>query len=240
MKKILNSLLIWSMGTALTIILYYVMLFLSIILYPIDKSRKIAHSQCFWWSDILSGINPYWDIRVAGLEHIDKKRAYVIVANHQSLADIVLLYKIRAQFKWVAKESLFKVPFLGWCLTLAKHISLERGDYSSIKAVYREAGKWLRQGMSVFFFPEGTRSETESMNEFQNGAFKLALKEGVAVLPIAIRGTHHSIPKGSWLFSNKIYGRIKVLPPIEVSRYKQSDFALLRDAARKAIETADD
>ena len=123
-------------------------------------------------------------------------------------------------------------------MTLAKHIRLERGDFSSIKTVYREAAVWLRRGMSVLFFPEGTRSETGHMREFQNGAFKLAIREAMPVLPIAIRGTGKAIPKGSWLFSDMITGSITVLPAIETSQFKPADFSILRDMARQAIEKA--
>lgn len=238
MGRYIKSILIWSVGVTLTVLLYFVMLFFTIILYPFDKSRKVPHAQCYWWSDILTNLNPYWGISSYGLENIDKNRTYVIVANHQSLADIAIIYRTRMQFKWVAKESLFNVPVLGWCMSLAKHIRLDRGDFSSIKAVYREAAVWLRRGMSVLFFPEGTRSETNSMREFQNGAFKLAIKEGVPVLPMAIRGTGKAIPKGSWLFSDKITGSITVLPAIETSQFKPGDFAILRDMARNAIEQA--
>lgn len=139
----LVSMAVWIFGVLLTALLYFVMLFLVIILYPFDKKRKVAHAQCYWWSDTLAHINPGWKIYASGLENIDKKKTYVIVANHQSLADIIVLYQMKTQFKWVAKESLFKVPFLGWCLSLAKHIKIERGKFSSVKKVYRQAAEWL-------------------------------------------------------------------------------------------------
>lgn len=238
MGRYIRSVMIWAADAFLTILLYFSMLFFTIVLYPFDKNRKVPHAQCYWWADIVTRLNPYWEVRVCGLENVDKKRTYVIVANHQSLADIAVLYRTRMQFKWVAKESLFRVPFLGWCMYLARHIKLNRGDFSSIKTVYREAALWLRRGISVLFFPEGTRSETGYMREFQSGAFKLAIKEGVPVLPISISGTGKAIPKGSWLFSDKITGRVTVLPAIETSRFKPADFATLRDITRQAIEKA--
>lgn len=235
MKKKLISMIIWANGAILTSILFLLMLFSSVILYPFDKQRRIPHALCYWWSDLNIALNPYWKLRVSGLENIDHRKTYIIVANHLSQADIVLLYQTRMQFKWVAKDSLFKIPILGWCMTLGKHIELERGSFSSVKEIYREAAAWLRGGMSVLFFPEGTRSETGDMKEFQNGAFKLAIKEGVPVLPVAIRGTHNTLPKGSWLFNTNIILRLKVLPAIDVSGYSPADFASLRDKARQAI-----
>jgi len=237
-KQILISILVWTVGIILTIALYFAMLFFAVILYPFDRQRRVAHAQCYWWSDAVVALNPYWKITVSGLENIDKTRTYVIVANHQSLADIVITYKIKTQFKWVAKESLFRVPFIGWSLSLAKHIKLERGKFSSIKKVYREAAIWLRSGMSVLFFPEGTRSTTSDMKDFQNGAFKLAIKERVPVLPISIQGTGDAIPKGSWLFRTKAPGSITVLPAVETTDFTHADFARLRDTVRSRLEAA--
>ncbi|MDP3790501.1 MAG: lysophospholipid acyltransferase family protein [Candidatus Omnitrophota bacterium] len=227
---------IWIFVALLTVLLYLAMLFFVIVLYPFDKKRKVAHAQCYWWSDALLKFNPGWKMDISGLENIDKKKTYVIVANHQSLADIIVLYQIKTQFKWVAKESLFNIPFLGWCMSLARHIKLERGKLTSIKKVYREAAEWLRQDMSVLFFPEGTRSETDRMNEFQNGAFKLAIKEKRYVLPILIKGTRDAIPKHGRQFADKMHCTLRVLPEIDTSRFGPGDFELLRDEARSKME----
>ncbi len=223
------SIAIWLVNSILLIILFLVSLFLTIILFPFDKQRRIIHAQCFWWADAVVGSNPYWDVRVRGLENIDKNRTYVIAANHQSLADIVVLYKTHMQFKWVTKEEVFKVPLIGWCLILSKHIKLTRGRFESIKKVYREAAVWLRQDMSILFFPEGTRSNTDNMNKFQNGAFKLAIKEKKPVLPISVQGTRDAIPKGGWVFKAKAVVKITVLPAIETKDFLPGDFAHLRD-----------
>jgi len=236
-KTFIISVTVWLAGTILTISVFFAML-AAIALNPFDKKRRLAHAQCFWWARAIFKINPYWDVSVSGLENIDKAKTYVVIANHQSLADIIIVYLTKMQFKWVAKKSLFDVPFVGWCLSLARHIKLERGDFGSIKKVYREAATWLRSGVSVLFFPEGTRSDTGEVGDFQNGAFKLAIKEKVPVLPIAIVGTGEAIPKGTWLFKTKMPVKIKVLPEIDTSKFKPAEFAALRDAARRALESA--
>jgi len=236
MKKIILSIIIWVVGSMLTIILYFAMAFFTVLLYPFDKKRQFVHAQCFWWSDLAIALNPYWKLTVSGLENIDKRRTYVIIANHQSLADIVLAYQLKMQFKWVAKKSLFKLPFVGWSMHLAKHIKLERGNFSSIKKVYKEAAYWLKSGISVLFFPEGTRSQTNEMGDFRNGAFKLAIKEKVPILPVIFEGTGTAIPKGSWVFTTKTSAKLRVLPAIETTGYKPADFAKLRDAARAVLE----
>ncbi|MDD5503860.1 MAG: lysophospholipid acyltransferase family protein [Candidatus Omnitrophica bacterium] len=227
--KFIISLIIWVVSTALTIALFFVSLFLAFVLFPFDRQKRIVHRQCFWWADAIIGFNPFWDVKVYGLENIDPSQTYVITANHQSLADIVVIYKTRLQFKWVAKESLFKLPFIGWCLSLGRHIKLSRGKFGSIKKIYKEAASWLRHDMSVLFFPEGTRSRTDNMNEFQNGAFKLAIKEQKPVLPILIQGTREAIPRGDWVFKAKVKGTVRVLPPVDTKCFAPGDFGLLRD-----------
>ncbi len=235
MLNALLSLFFWVACVTLLAVLYLVMLVLLVFTFPFDPQRKILHRQCFWWSSAVIGLNPYWKVRVEGLEHIDPKRTYVIVANHQSLADIVVLFQIRMQFKWVAKESLFSLPFLGWCLGLCRHIRLRRKDHGSVRNVFREAIGYIRSGMSVLFFPEGTRSETNEMNPFQSGAFKLALSEKVPVLPIAISGTRDAIPKGGWVMNSKVFCNLTVLEPIETASLQHSDFQKLSDTVRSLI-----
>ena len=235
MLNALLSLFFWVACVFLLALLYLVMLLLLIFTFPFDKQRKILHRQCFWWSDAIIGLNPYWKVKVRGLENADPKRTYVIVANHQSLADIVVLYQLRLQFKWVAKDSLFSIPFLGWCLGLCKHISLKRNDRASIRDVYREAIGYIRSGMSVLFFPEGTRSETDDMNLFQSGAFKLAISEKVPILPIAVSGTRDAIPKGGWVMQSKVFCNLTVLEPIETAHLQHSDFLKLNETVRSRI-----
>ena len=232
------SILIWLGGGLLTILLFLVVFTLNILLFPFDKKKKLTHAQCFWWSDLLIALNPYWSLKVSGLEHIDPKKTYVIIANHQSMADIVVLYQTKMQFKWVAKASLFKVPFIGWCLSLIRHIKLTRGDFSSVKEIYHQASCWLQKDMSVLFFPEGTRSSSDEMGQFQNGAFKLAIKEKRPILPICLKGTQAAIPKGSWIFKTKVAAKVMVLAPIATAGFGPGDFALLRDTVRSKIQEA--
>ncbi len=236
--KAIISVFIWVGSGLLTILLFLVVFTLNILLFPFDKKKKITHMQCFWWSDLLIGLNPYWNLKVTGLEHVDRQETYVIIANHQSMADIVVLYQTKMQFKWVAKASLFKVPFIGWCLGLIKHIKLTRGDFSSIKEIYHQASNWLCKDMSVLFFPEGTRSSTDEMGEFQNGAFKFAIKEKKPILPICLKGTHAAIPKGSWIFKTKVQAKVVVLEPIPTVDFGPGDFAALRDKVRARIQEA--
>ena len=228
--------MIWVVGTFITAAAFLSSLILKTVLPSSLYRAKLVHAQCFWWSDTLIALNPYWKVKVTGLENIDPQKTYVMVANHQSLADIVIIYQTHAYFKWVAKRELLKAPFIGGLLWVNDHVLLSRGDFGSVKDVYRKAGEWLKKGVSMLFFPEGTRSGTDDMGEFQNGAFKLAIKEGRPVLPVYIGGTRDAIPKGGWIFRTKVSARLAVLPPIDTSKYTMADFALLRDLVREELE----
>lgn len=233
--KAIISVFIWIGSILITILLFFVVLVLTILLFPFDKNKKITHAQCFWWSDAVIGLNPFWKVKVSGLENLDPQKTYVIIANHQSMADIAVLYQLKSQFKWVAKASLFNVPFIGWCLSLIKHIKLKRGNFSSIKEIYHEASNWLRRDMSVLFFPEGTRSSDGRMGDFQNGAFKLAIKEKKPVLPVCIKGASDAMPKGSWIFKVNVAVTVKVLPEIATDGFGPGEFSSLRDTVRARI-----
>ena len=235
--RMMLSAIVWAFGMLMTVIIFIAML-LATAITPFDKKRKLAHAQCYWWSDILVGFNPFWKLKVVGIENIDRRRTDVIVVNHQSMADVFMLYKIKTQFKWVAKESLYKIPFFGWCMSLAKHVKLSRGEFGSIKKVYKQAAKWLRDGISVVFFPEGTRSDTEDMQKFLNGAFKLAIKEKKPILPIALSGTGEAMPKGSWVFTGKAKGSLEVLPAIDTDNFKPSEFEKLKNITKSKLEGA--
>jgi 1-acyl-sn-glycerol-3-phosphate acyltransferase len=236
--RILISVYIWIAGVAITVAAFIASMAVKLALKPSPWREKLVHAQCFWWADALIALNPYWKIRVDGLDNIDHSATYVIVANHQSLADIIIMYKARMYFKWVAKKSLLKLPFIGGLLWVNDHVMLTRGEYGSIKKVYRQAAERLKSGISMLFFPEGTRSDNDDMNEFQNGAFKLAIKEKRQILPVFIGGTRDAIPKGGWIFRTKVSGRLSVLPPIDTSCYGPADYAALRDLTKRKLQEA--
>lgn len=160
------------------------------------------------------------------------------MANHQSIADIAMVYKTHMQFKWVAKEILFRIPVFGWCMSGMKYIKLTRGEFGSIKKVYQEAAQWLKRDISVLFFPERTRSSTDNMNAFKSGAFRLAIQEGKLILPILIEGSRNLIPRGSWIFKIKASCKLTVLPEIDTTKLQPEDSNLLIDKVRQILAGA--
>jgi 1-acyl-sn-glycerol-3-phosphate acyltransferase len=148
------------------------------------------------------------------------------------MADIIAVYLLGANFKWLAKSELFKVPFFGWSMALCGYIPLERGSIKSMGASLERARQYLKKGVPILIFPEGTRSETGELREFKGGAFKLALEEKVPIVPIAMTGTRHILQKGDWKLADSVFVQIEVLPAVA----PQGDEKDLRHTVREQIK----
>ncbi|HQR30903.1 MAG TPA: 1-acylglycerol-3-phosphate O-acyltransferase, partial [Anaeromyxobacteraceae bacterium] len=127
---------------------------------------------------------------VTGRENLPWRGAAVIVANHLSLADVIVLYGLFRPFKWVSKASVFRVPFLGWNMTLNGYVALVRGNADSVRKMLARCQELLAQGNPILLFPEGTRSATGELQPFKDGAFRLARDARVPVIPVVVSGTH--------------------------------------------------
>src|SRR5262249_22560287 len=139
-----------------------------------DKHLRILHRYTTWWGAHYLTWAPLVKVRVEGREHLEAGKAYVYVANHQSMVDILAVFSSGLDFKWVSKIENFFVPFIGWNMILNRYIHLNRGKKPSIIRMYKACDAWLKDGISVFMFPEGTRSSDGEMKEFFLGAFKIA------------------------------------------------------------------
>ena len=183
----------------------------------------------------MTRVNPLWHVEVSGERIPDPRRPFVVVSNHQSLADIPVISRLPWEMKWVAKAELLRVPVVGWMMRLAGDIPVARGDKRSRAQVLITARKVLERRCSVMFFPEGTRSRDGRVHAFNDGAFALAVKAGVPVLPLAVDGTFDALPKNSWRFGHPSAIRLKVLPPVETDGLGRDDVAALRRNVRAQI-----
>lgn len=169
---------------------------------------------------LMAAVNPAWTIRISGKYPMSMRNPYVVVCNHQSLADIPIVSRLPWDMKWVGKESLFKLPVLGWMMRVARDIPVSRGDRRSRAQVMIDTKERLAQNVSVMIMPEGTRSPDGRVGEFNDGAFKLALKLGVPVLPIALEGSFDALPKNGWLFGSGSLIHLHVFEPILPDEWK--------------------
>jgi len=193
-----------------------------------DPDQRVSYRIANFWGKSIVRANPFWNIGVSGADHIKKNKGYVLVANHSSLGDIVCLYCLGKHFKWLAKASLFKIPFFGWTMSLLNYIPLKRGEHGSIRDSFQEAVRWLEKDISVLIFPEGTRSRSGQLAGFKNGAFKLALLTKKPIVPIVIRGTGKTLSKGKAMMTTTAKGALHVLPEIDVAPYLPDRFEELK------------
>jgi 1-acyl-sn-glycerol-3-phosphate acyltransferase len=153
-------------------------------------------------------------VQVIGREKIRPDVAYVMVANHQSLLDILILFRLFRHFKWVSKVENFRIPFIGWNMILNRYIKLRRGDRASVVNMMQACEQALAEGNSIMMFPEGTRSMDGRLRAFKPGAFALAQRMGVPLLPIVLEGTGNALPKRGFVLQGRHQIRIRVLEEI--------------------------
>jgi 1-acyl-sn-glycerol-3-phosphate acyltransferase len=178
---------------------------------------------------------PGWSVHIEGREKIRKDATYVVVSNHQSMVDILAGYRLFFHFKWIAKAELFRVPFIGWNMSLNRYVYVKRGDRRSIIEMLKASEKHLRNDSSVFIFPEGTRSETGVMGDFKLGAFSLAKRVHVPILPIAITGTRDALPKGSIILRGRHRIGITVLDEIPAETAEVLEAGELAELVRNRL-----
>ncbi len=200
-------------------VFFLVALLIWLTTYPFDQRLWLLHQFTCLWASLYIWVFPPWTVTVTGREHIDPARTYIIVSNHQSLVDILVSFTLFTHFKWVSKSEIFLVPLIGWNMFLNQYVRLDRGSKASIKKMYAACSHHLQQGSSVFLFPEGTRSTTGKMRPFKEGAFVLAKRLELPILPIVINGSKHAVPKDSLNFHGRTDVHIEVLEPIEPAMF---------------------
>ncbi|MGK7369701.1 MAG: lysophospholipid acyltransferase family protein [Candidatus Halalkalibacterium sp. M3_1C_030] len=228
-----KSILIW-LGVAVLIIIWLPLLAISRLIDP-DPANYRTGRLFRQLGKAISNINPNWKITISGDINIDDRRPYVIVCNHLSQADIPLISNLPWEMKWVAKKELFDTPVIGWMMKLAGDISVDRKALNRRIKTLNAASDYLSKNCSVIFFPEGTRSRNGKLNAFTNGAFELAIREQVPILPLVIDGTQTCLPKRSWKFGTAKHIKLKVLKPEPVEAYSSDEATELKNKTRDRI-----
>ncbi len=211
----LYSLILWLGAVLITVC---VAAFSLIVVWPLsilfDRKLSMMHRFTRLWAWLLIQSNPAWKVRVLGGEGLDHNKGYVIVANHQSIADIAaVLYALPLHFKFISKKEIFRIPLMGWHMRGAGYLSLDRNSAESGKRILLESRCWLKENVGMLLFPEGTRSLDGQIHAFKNGAFKLAHDQGVEILPVVIDGTGDCVPKGTWKISKPAVFTVSIEKP---------------------------
>ena len=203
--------------------------------YPFDRRLRFLHLYTCFWASLYTYIMPPWRIKVDGRQKVRKDATYVVVMNHQSQLDILVAFRLYFHYKWVSKVEIFKVPLIGWNMILNQYVQLVRGDKESVAKMMRDAEQRLSEGSSVFFFPEGTRSFDGKVKAFKPGAFILAHKMKVPILPIAVSGTNKALPKYSMNFHGYQNIIIRVMDEIPYERFASLSVEETSEMVRQAI-----
>jgi 1-acyl-sn-glycerol-3-phosphate acyltransferase len=222
----LFSILYWCFLAFTSLILYVVAVLICLLTAPFDGNRVLSHRFTCWWAMLYMRVLPGWRLRLEGREKIRPGIPYVLVANHQSMADIMTLSALAVPFKWVSKKEAFRLPCIGWNMYLNQYVKVDRGNMRSVRATLEECQRWLERGMPLLMFPEGTRSRDGELHEFHSGAFKLAIDSGAAVVPIICDGTL-PIYQGFKVCAFPGPVTIRVLDPIPIAG--ETSAAKLRD-----------
>jgi 1-acyl-sn-glycerol-3-phosphate acyltransferase len=180
-------------------------------------------------------------VRKEGASKLDPGTPYIFAANHQSQFDIFVLNGYLGHtFSWLAKKELFQVPIWGRAMKAAGYIPIDRSHGREAMKSLTEAAARIAAGTSVVIFPEGTRSPDGRLREFKSGGMVLAIKSGVAIVPVAVTGTHRVLPKGAFL-ARPGGVTVRVGEPIDVStcgpRQKQELAARVHSAVAGMMES---
>ncbi len=190
-----------------------------------------------WWARYMCFITPMI-LTVKGREHINKKQSYVVVANHQSVYDMLAIFgHLKMNLRWVMKKQLRKVPFLGFSSVRVGNIFVDRSDTAAAIKSIENAKKSIKDGVSIMFFAEGTRSMTGRMGKFKKGAFIMALEMGLPILPVTVAGTHAILPPTTWdLFPGR--ATMSIHKPVDVAGYTKDNMDELVEKVRGIIGSA--
>ncbi len=177
------------------------------------------------------------DLRAENLELIDPKQRYILIANHHSYFDIPCIFAAIPQpIRFMAKVSLFKIPIFGWALARAGFIPIDRKNRSTAVKSFDLAGQRIRRGNTIVIFPEEGRSRERQMRPFQRGAFLLALKSELPIVPIAIKGTFDVMRAGTKRITPGPV-TVTLTPPIATAGLSVRDKDKLSQESRARIET---
>ena len=184
----MGSLVFWGFVVLSSILLFPVAVLIWLVTVLFDRRLVLLHRFTCFWASLYTWLNPLWPVTITGRENIRPGTTYVLAANHLSLLDILVLFRLFKDFKWVSKAEIFKVPLIGWNMSMNRYIRLQRGQRDSVVQMMKQAQQTLESGSSIMMFPEGTRSKSGELQRFKTGAFELALATGVPVVPIVISG----------------------------------------------------
>ncbi|MBE6209500.1 MAG: 1-acyl-sn-glycerol-3-phosphate acyltransferase [Rikenellaceae bacterium] len=205
---------------------------------PFDPARKAIHAVSRFFATSFYKMPLGWHQHHFGFENIDTTKPYVIIVNHCSMFDVPYLYFVKGlNFRWVAKKELAKMPLFGQMIMLHGDILVDRGTKKGALEVMNKGEMWLKRGVCIAIFPEGTRSKDDNISNFKTGAFNLAKNAGVGILPIVLSGSRQHIRK-SIFYNWRHHTGMQILPPVSAEEVAATDTKELMDSLRDKMIAA--
>jgi len=229
----------WLVLVLCIVIWLPLMLIVWLVTAPFDRGRYAVGYLFRQIARVTATLNPLWHFRTGGTMPADPRRPYVVVSNHESFVDILLISHLPWEMKWLSKAELFRIPVMGWLMYIAGDIPVKRGFGPSAVEAMARGREILARKVSVMIFPEGTRSLTPELLPFKDGAFRLAIDAGVPILPLAVHGTASALRKHDWRFGRS-KAAVRVLEPVETAGLTPEDIPALKARVRELIVAARD
>jgi len=223
--KVLATLWYWAVFLLTAPVCTAVGATLWLVTWPFDRNRAVLHAFVSRWCHTLYLSWPGWKVHIEGRELLPPGPA-VIVLNHQSAADILVAMGLNHPYKFVAKASLFRAPMVGWLMTWMEYVAVKRGTAQAMERMLGDCAGWLRRGVPVLIYPEGTYSPTREPLPFKRGAFQLAIAEQVPVVPVVLEGTRGILGSDGLWMGPSAQARMRVLPPVPVASFGEDPVAL--------------
>ena len=233
----LRSAWAWVAAVSLVLFGFFYVSAVWLITAPFDPGRYQAGRAFRRLAVSHVALTRLWRFETEGTPPEGPRRPYVVVSNHESYADIFLMCHFPWEMKWLSKHTIFNIPVMGWMMRMALDVPVRRGQRESAWAALAECRDRLTRRVSVMIFPEGTRSRTDELLPFKDGAFHLAIQSRVPILPIALAGTRSCMAKGSFAFRHA-HAKARVLDPIDTDGLTLDDVPALRDRTRATIDAA--
>ena len=216
-------------------VLTSIMGFLSLLSSVFDSTGELQHKIARTWGRMLMSVFLI-DLRLVGSDRLEAGQPYVFASNHFSLIDTPLVFGLMPlPFRILARSGLWKIPFIGWHLSRAGHLPVDRSNPRVAARNIAYAAEKVRSGRSILIFPEGGRRRGEEMRRFKTGAAHIANQAGVPIVPMAISGTRRILPPGS-LHLRPGVAEIRFGEPIPTVGADRTSAAALTERVRQAIE----
>lgn len=220
MKSVIYTFYVWLLVLVTFPFMFLIALTIWLFTVLFDKNLVALQQVSCFWASLYTWLNPFWSVRIIDKDKIDRKKVYVMISNHQSLVDILSIYRLFTHFKWVSKIENARAPFAGWNMRLNKHVLFDRRSKSGIVKMINDCISRIKEGSSIMIFPEGTRSKDGNIQRFKEGAFRVALETKSPILPIVLDGSADALPKDEYILRKKSKIVVKILNEVPYESFQ--------------------